>query len=509
VSFRRAAALVPLALLALAAPCWADDGAELVAAAKAREHEAAMALLADGADVAAAEPDGTTALLYAAHTQNLELARALIAAGADPSARNDYDATPLMEAASVGDTAMAGLLLDAGADPESANAEGQTALMAAARAGDLETARGLVAAGAEIDAREAWGGQTALMWAAAQHHADVVTLLAEAGAEVDARATTRNWERRMTQEPRIKEMLPGGLTPLLYAAREGCAECVRRLAAAGANLDLPDPEGVTPLIAALWNLRFDAAAALIEEGADVNQWDWWGKTPLYAAIDMNQVPTGGRRDLPSLDALSGVDVARMLLERGANVNFQLKLEPLQRNVVFDRDADNRVLTTGATPLLRAAWGSDVPSIALLLEHGALVELPNEHGVTPLMAAGGLASSDRPTRGRNRTQAQVIESVRLLLEAGADINRADSTGETVIHGAARIGWTEVVRYLASQGADLTARDNEGRTPLDYASGTVNRMAFFATPDPGIARPETMAALEELLAASTAAAGSESE
>jgi ankyrin repeat protein len=492
----RRIALVLFAPLALALSAGAEDGAALVAAAKARDHQAAMALIAAGVDVSASEPDGSTALLYAAYTLDHDLARALLAAGADPSARNDYGATPLMEAASLGDSAMAALLLEAGAEPESANVEGQTAIMAAARAGDVETARLLLAAGANVDAREAWGGQTALMWAAAQRHPDMVALLADAGADVDARATTRNWERRVTQEPRIKEMLPGGLTPLLYAAREGCADCVRALAAAGADLDLPDPEGVTPLIVALWNLRFDAAAALVEAGADVNQWDWWGKTPLYAAIDMNQVPTGGRRDLPSMDEHTGLDVARMLLERGANVNFQLKLEPLQRNVVFDRDADNRVLTTGTTPLLRAAWGSDVPAIALLLEHGALVELPNEHGVTPLMAAGGLASSDRPTRGRSRTQAQAIEAVRLLLEAGGDINRTDETGETVLHGAARIGWTEVVRFLAENGADLDARDHEGRTPLDYASGKVDRMAFFATPDPGVERPETMAALMEL-------------
>jgi ankyrin repeat protein len=403
-----------------------------------------------------------------------------------------------MEAAAIGDARLVALLLEAGANVEAKNPEGQTALMAAARAGGLEAARLLLEAGAEVDAREGWDGQTALMWAAAQHHPDMVDLLIEAGAEVNARATVREWDRRVTQEPRIKELHSGGLTPLLYAAREGCAECVRRLAAAGADLDLPDPDGVTPLIAALLNFRFDAAAALVEAGADVNKWDWWGRTPLYCAIDMNQVPTGGRADLPSRDERTGLDVAEMLLARGANASFQLKLEPLQRNVVFDRDADNRVLTTGATPLLRAAWGADAAALRLLIAHGALVELPNKNGVTPLMAAGGLASSNRPTRGRYRTQAQVIEAVDILLAAGADINRADGTGETTLHGAARIGWTDVVRHLAAKGADLDAHDDEGRTPLDYASGKVDRMAFFATPDPGVPRPETMAALEKLLA-----------
>jgi ankyrin repeat protein len=508
-SWRSALLAGLLATTALGYAAEAAEGASLIAAAKADDREAALAALAAGQDPNAAEADGSSALLYAVYNIDPELARALLDSGADPNRANDYGATPLMEAATAGQTELVRMLLDAGADPMTSNGEGMTALMAAARSGVVETARILIDAGADVNAREAWGEQTALMWAAAQHHPDMIDLLVAAGADVNAQAPARNWERLVTTEPRIKEMLSGGLTPLLYAAREGCAECVRRLAAAGADLDLPDPDGVTPLLAALLNLRFDAAAALIEEGADVQQWDWWGRTPLYQAIDTNQAPQGGRRDLPSTDQHTGLDIARMLLERGADVNFQLKLEPPQRNVVFDRDADNRVLTTGATPLLRAAWSSEAAAIALLLEHGADVELPNKHGITPIMAAGGLASSDRPTRGRNRTQTQVIESVDLLLAAGADINKADETGETVIHGASRIGWTDVVRHLAANGANVNAVDDEGRTPWVYASGKVDRQAFFATPDPGIPRPETMAALEELGAIRTAdAAESES-
>jgi ankyrin repeat protein len=490
--------------------CWcvhaaADNGAPLITAAKMRKADAALALLAAGAAPDQAEDDGTTALLYAVHFQETAVVEKLLAAGADPSHANDYGATPLTEAAAIGDANLVRMLLKAGANVEAKNQEGQTALMAAARTGDVEAARLLLKAGAKVDAREGWGGQTALMLAAAQQHPDIIDLLVKAGADVNAHGDARDWERRITHEPRIKELYSGGLTPLLYAAREGCAECVRRLAAAHADLNATDPDGVTPLIIALWNLKFDAAAALIEAGADVDKWDWWGRTPLYCAIDLDQVPTGGRADLPSLDQRSGLDIAKMLLDRGANVNFQLKLEPLQRNVVFDRDADNRVLTTGATPLLRAAWGADIPALKLLIAHGALIELPNKHGITPLMAAGGLASSNRPTRGKHRTQAEVIEAVDVLLAAGADINKADETGETALHGASRIGWTDVVRHLVERGSNLDALDNENRTPLDYASGKVNRMAFYATPDPGVPRPETMAALNELRAKKVAATG----
>ena len=114
----------------------------------------------------------------------------------------------------------------------------------------------------------------------------------------------------MTAEPRLKSMHVGGFTPLLYAARAGCVACAKELVAGGADVELGDPRGITPLLMALLNRHFDTAAALIEGGADVNRWDWWGRSPLYVAIELNQIPDSRRRDLPALDAHTGLDVAR-------------------------------------------------------------------------------------------------------------------------------------------------------------------------------------------------------
>jgi ankyrin repeat protein len=143
------------------------------------------------------------------------------------------------------------LLLDNGADVESPNNEGQTALMAVARTGNVAAATLLVKEGADVNAAEGWGGQTALMWAAARKHPQMIDFLIGKGAEVDKRAIDRNWERRVTSEPRVKEMQMGGFTALLYAVRENCLGCVKRLLDAGADINKPDPDNISPLVLAL------------------------------------------------------------------------------------------------------------------------------------------------------------------------------------------------------------------------------------------------------------------
>jgi ankyrin repeat protein len=219
----------------------------------------------------------------------------------------------------------------------------------------------------------------------------------------------------------------------------------------------------------------------------------------------------------------------MLLEAGANPNLQLKRRPPYRDVPQDRGGDT-ILAQGATPLLRAARAGDAPFVDLLLKHKALVDLPSKEGVTPLMAAAGVEFGTRVTRGRNRTTEGVLATMRLLLDAGADVNArmvtdsarageysaaataAARTGrggrasqvpsasavphQTALHGAAERGYTPFVKFLAENGADLQAKDGLGRTPLDLAKGIgvpgVRQAA-------GEGFPETAALIESLLAA----------
>ena len=454
----------------------AASAAPIAPATRAAPKTSADRALPAG-DVNARAGDGSTPIQWAVYNGDVAEVARLIKAGADVRMANSYGATAMSLAATTGNPALIKLLLNAGADVESANPEGQTALMAVARTGNVEAAKLLLQHGAKVNARESWGQQTALMWAASQKHPEMIRFLVSKGADVNSRGIVRNWDRKVTAEGRPKDMNRGGFTPLLYAAREGCVECVRELIKGKADINLEDPHGTTPLVLALMNMKFDTAKFLIENGADISLWDYYGQTPLYVAVDMHTVPTGFRADVPSTDTATSMDIIQMLFDRGANVNVQLKLRPPVRSLLpGDRGADVRVLTTGATPLMRAAVAADLPVMEVLLKHGALVDLPLADGTTPFFATVLTAG----TRARAKTQASALDAMRALKKAGAD-PKARTTGSTPLLTATTRGWTDVMKELVSYGVDINARDSDGLTALDYALARI-RIGFLQQKPP---------------------------
>jgi len=452
----------------------------------------AMQLIRLGEDVNARQGDGSTALLWAVYHVDAELTEALLSREADPSLMNSFGSSPLAEAVKSANVELVEMLLDAGADPESANADGQTALMLAARTGVVPVAELLLAHGANVNVSEQWRGQTPLMWAAASNHAGMTRLLLAHGADVSARADATDWGSQITSEPRAQYRPTGGLTALLYAARTGCLDCVQAILDAGADINKPTPDAVTPLMVAIDNLRFDTAELLLEAGANPHLWDWWGRTALYIAIDMNsfQGMSQSRRSAQTGEESSettALDIARMLLEAGLNPDPQLNFHRPGRGGNSGRFVDDH-LTTGATPLLRAANSHDVDAMRLLLEYGADVELPNVMGVTPFLAAAGFGNRRGQLRGtyEDGREARVIPALEVLLAAGANINRpiedtqshnariarmstmTNRDGQTPIFGAIKQNWPTVVDWLVAHGANVTLVDARGKNIVDAAT-----------------------------------------
>jgi ankyrin repeat protein len=419
-------------------------------------------------------PDGTTPLMWAIYRQDAAEVSRLLKAGAKVDAVNLYGATPMQMAAATGNAQILKLLLDAGANVDSPNAEGQTALMAVARTGNLEAAKLLIKRGATVDAREEWGAQTALMWASARRHPQMMELLISHGANVNAQSAWRDWERHVTAESRAKRTNTGGLTPLMYAAREDCLECVNVLIKHHVDVDKPDPDGVAPVTFAILNNNWDIAARLIEAGCDVNQWDIYGRAPLFAAVDSN-VDAAGNRAAGPLDPpnkTTGMDVVRMLLDRGANPNMQLFYRPA-RSGGFGGFGIGGV-ARGSTPLFAAAATDNVELVKLLLAHGADAKLYQADNQTPMMAAlGGRGAFGG---GGATDPRKAIEVLRLLHDAGTDVNVMSiqhhllrTRGGTALHFAVRAGSIGAIKLLIAWGVDVNAKDLDGLTALDYAMG----------------------------------------
>lgn len=466
----------------------------LVQAAKAGDSATALALLGKKVDPNIAEPDGTTPLHWAVRNNDTALVERLIRAGADVKATNRYGIAPIALACESGGAAIVEKLLAAGVSANATGPYGETALHTCAHSGKVDAAKVLMAHGASLDAGDSWRGQTPLMWAAAQSHPEMMRALIEAGADVNARSTIIAWERQRTSEPRDKWLPPGGLTPMLFAAREGCVGCIKVLLSAGADANIVDPDQYSPLVLALVNGHFDVAGALIDAGANLDMQDKVGRTALWAAVDAHTMPTSNRPSPRETDdTLGSMDIIKKLLEKGANVDVPLRAQ-IPYRTKLDRGGDG-VLGPGTTPLLRAAKAGDVAVITMLLEKGANPRAATTRGsVNAIMMAANVSAREEDMTGRNKTQKEAIESIRLLLAAGTDINGVDTQGRSAAHGAAMWGWTDVVRFLHENGLKLDIKDKRGYTALDTALGLAGGFGFGGTA--GVVHDETAKVIREL-------------
>jgi len=481
--------------------------------------------------------------------------------------------TPLLLAAQSGHGRMIEALLDAGSDPADATSTGATALMFAAASGSEYGVQQMLARGAEIDRAESTGGQTALMFAAASGRHDVIRLLITEGADparatnivdapklnqaldkgfrerieqlrkdreeaadvvgvteppADADAPTGNifsrlfgWlipgggeaeapaARRERESYGVRVGMQGGITPMLYAARQGEDASVQALIEGGADVNqVAAGSKTSPLLIATMNGHFDLAMDLLEKGADPNlAAEPSSITPLYAAVNLQWAPHAmyPQPVAHKQQRTTHLELVEALLEAGANPNSRLTKKVWFMHYNFDTSGLDE---TGATPFWRAAYGSDVPVMKVLVAYGADPNLRTQNagsrryvaepgkenekdpsGLPPVPEGGpsmtalhaatgagfgaGFAANDH----RNHPAGFMPAVKYLVEECGADVNARDHLGSVPLHNAASRGDVEMIEYLVSQGADVTPVTRRGQTTADMANGPVQRINPF--------------------------------
>jgi len=292
----------------------------------------------------------------------------------------------------------------------------------------------------------------------------------------------------------------GGLTPLIFAAREGDLESAKALLDAGAKINQTSEYGWTPLLTAVNNRNYKVAAYLLERGADPNIANKGGWTPLYLATDNRNIE-GGDYPVPKPD-LDHLEIIKALLEKGANPNAKIRDNTLTRTIFtmqwFFED--------GATAFVRASQSSDTELMRLLIKYKADPKIATANGDTALTASAGIGWVEGVTY--ERSAKENLEAVKMLVdELGLDPNGPNSEGRTPLMGAAMKGRNDVVQFLVDKGAKLETHDKGNRDTdkvssaaaghtwqaVDYAEGLVRVGVQSA-----VVRPETSKLIRKLMA-----------
>jgi len=291
---------------------------------------------------------------------------------------------------------------------------------------------------------------------------------------------------------------------------------VEVLLAAGADINqVSEGDGTSALLITAMNGHWDLALDLLERGADPRLASHAGATPLYAVINLQWSPKT-RYPQPrahGFQETAYLDVMEAFLEAGADPDVRL-----ERNLWYNwggRDAN------GATPFWRAAYGTDLAAMRLLVSYGADPTIPTRApeprrsnddddedeereadpsglppvapggpGTHPIQAASGVGYGENYSEGNIHRHAPDgwLPSVQYLVEElGADVNARDHNGYTALHHAAARGDVPLIRYLVHQGADVMAVSRRGQTTADMANSPGQRLPV---------HPEAMALLESL-------------
>ena len=427
-------------------------------------------LLKHGADVNARRDDLSTPLHLATNMGRVKAAQMLLAYKADVDSRDETGKAPLHMVASdiASDIAsefshvandiplkLAQLLVENGAEANVQDTNYEAPLHLASQAGRCDVVRILLDRGAEVNAANKWG-QTPLHQLSQGSRGDplgVAQLLLERGADANRQDDDH-------------------ITPLHFASKRRDLMVARLLLDHGSEVNAANRRGETPLCQLLqgpdstgsyWEDRLDVAQLLLERGANANTPDNDHTAPLHLASDY-----------------AGLEIVRALLDHGAKVNaennrgetplhqFSKGLKSLTHEclgvakLLLDRGANvNAQDKDHVTPLHLACYDRTSDLARVLLDYGANVNAKDDHGQTPLFQL--------IERKRSTTDSyQYLDIAGLLVERGADANTRGKDNTTALHLVSKHGMSDLVQVLIDHGAIVDSEDNQGQTPLHLSS-----------------------------------------
>ena len=261
----------------------------------------------------------------------------------------------------------------------------------------------------------------------------------------------------VTRQYRFNELVStqGGMTPLLFAARQGHVDAVKALLDAGADVNqLSEGDNTSPLLMAIINGHFDLAKFLVEKGADVKLAADNGATPLYAVLNVQWAPEGplsAAARATTQQKLTHLDLMKLLIDKGADVNARLKMKVWYSGYNFDLAGVDEI---GATPFWRAAYASDVDAMKLLVASGADPKIPtlasggpSANGrrdwardgrgrLGPAAGAGGRGRGDAAAGGLGRRLRRRLRRQLASLRAGRHARRGEVSGRRARRGRQR-------------------------------------------------------------------------
>jgi ankyrin repeat protein len=423
----------------------------LYIAARNGRLDTVRALLQRGADVGQATGREATALHGASRDGRTAVITDLLDHGANADKANSYGDTPVCNAAHGGHVEAIKLLLDHGADVDKANKGGETCLWTAVRHGHVGTLKVLLGGGADVNKADC--NRTAPVHIAAYcGHAEAVEILLAAGATISADHDN------------------DGNTAFLDAALGGYSEIITLLLDHGgaADLDINQVSGEgdgmngwpdsTALLFASQGGHVEVMKIVLERGADVDKANVAGETPVWAAsnvghveavelllghnVDMNTADNDGRTPMYAASAAGHTGVVEVLLAAGA---------------ITDGFA-----TDGFTPFLAAAKEGHSEIITLLLNHGGVdINQVGEEGEDFLEHPGSAALILASEGGH-------VETIKVLIKRGADVNKPNNGGETPVYSASMAGHADAVHVLLKVGAVACVANQYGYPALHKAA-----------------------------------------